>query len=168
MSLEEYQKELWKQEEEKEAIKKRAQKAKLDRLKNNPLLKGLYQKELEKSREEIEVVKEKTVEKQYYVRDSLIPQMKDIITYSLEAVKDQLLANKTCFELFGYDFIVDQNGKVFLIEINTNPSLEESSKFLTSIITRMIHDMFKLTIDLMFPLNQEHKKLIEQEERREN
>lgn len=73
MSLEEYQKELWKQDEEKEAAKKRAQKAKLERLKNNPLLQGLYQKELDKSREELEKIKNKTQERESFVRDSLYP-----------------------------------------------------------------------------------------------
>ena len=34
---------------------------------------------------------------------------------------------KNCFEIFGYDFIIDENFKVWLIEINTNPCIEESS-----------------------------------------
>jgi len=55
--------------------------------------------------------------------------------------------NKSCFELFGYDFMVDVNKKVWLIEVNTNPCLEESSNLLKSYIPRMLDDMFKLTID---------------------
>lgn len=30
-------------------------------------------------------------------------------------------------EIFGYDFILDSNLKVWLIEVNTNPCIEESS-----------------------------------------
>jgi len=56
-----------------------------------------------------------------------------------------------CFELFGYDFIIDEKFKVWLIEVNTNPCLEESSKILQSYLPRMIDDMFKLTIDQIFP-----------------
>jgi hypothetical protein len=89
--------------------------------------------------------------------------MKDIITYSMKAVKDTLKATKSCFELFGYDFIVDGDGKAFLIEINTNPSLEESSKFLKVILNRMINDMFRITIDQMFPLTKEHTRLINED-----
>ena len=34
------------------------------------------------------------------------------------------------FEIFGYDFMIDNNGKLWLIEINTNPCLELSSPLL--------------------------------------
>ena len=33
-------------------------------------------------------------------------------------------------EIFGYDFMVDEKLQPWLIEVNTNPSLEESSTFL--------------------------------------
>jgi D-alanine-D-alanine ligase-like ATP-grasp enzyme len=59
--------------------------------------------------------------------------MKEIITLSMESVKKKLKipANTKgqgcCFELFGYDFIIDGDFGVWLIEVNTNPCLEESS-----------------------------------------
>jgi len=51
------------------------------------------------------------------------------------------------FELFGFDFILDEELRPWMIEINTNPCLEESSSILKILIPRMIDDMFKLTID---------------------
>ena len=36
-----------------------------------------------------------------------------------------------CFELFGYDFLIDEDFRVWLIEVNTNPCLEESSPLLS-------------------------------------
>lgn len=32
--------------------------------------------------------------------------------------------NSSCFELFGYDFMIDKKGEPLLIEVNTNPSIE--------------------------------------------
>lgn len=58
---------------------------------------------------------------------------------------------KNCFELFGLDFMLDKDMNCFLIEVNTNPCLEETSKLLQMLLPRMLDDMFKLTIDKVFP-----------------
>ena len=48
---------------------------------------------------------------------------------------------KYCFELFGYDFILDEDFNVWLIEVNTNPCLEESSALLKRLLPRLIEDL---------------------------
>jgi hypothetical protein len=69
----------------------------------------------------------------------------------------------SCFEIFGYDFLIDCQFKVWLIEVNTNPCLELSSAVLRTLLPRMlgichticlhsfIDDAFRLTIDVVFP-----------------
>ena len=42
------------------------------------------------------------------------------------------------FEIFGFDFMIDQNFHPWLIEINTNPCLEISCPVLMDIIAPMI------------------------------
>jgi hypothetical protein len=86
-----------------------------------------------------------------YVATSLVPQIKNQIVLSLEAVRGKLALDKGCFELFGYDFLVDADLRVWMIEVNTNPCLEEPSKILTAYLHRMINDALKLTVDLAFP-----------------
>lgn len=50
---------------------------------------------------------------------------------SLMSVRQKFLdCAANSFELFGYDFILDFELKPWLIEINTNPCLEESSGIL--------------------------------------
>ena len=46
--------------------------------------------------------------------------------------------------------MIDCEYKVWLIEVNTNPALDESGPLLRQLIPRMIDDMFKLTIDKIF------------------
>ena len=70
---------------------------------------------------------------------------------SLEAVRGKLALDKGSFELFGYDFLVDADLRAWMIEVNTNPCLEEPSKILTAYIHRMVNDALKLTVDLAFP-----------------
>lgn len=56
--------------------------------------------------------------------------MKEIIILSYESVRKKLKTGKGCFELFGYDFIIDADLGIWLIEVNTNPCIEESSNLL--------------------------------------
>jgi hypothetical protein len=87
----------------------------------------------------------------------LLPQMKNQASLVLSAARKKFNMHKRkhCFELFGLDFILDHDYNVFLIEANTNPCLEESSGLLRVLLPRMIDDMFKLTVDKIFPMNTE-------------
>jgi hypothetical protein len=51
--------------------------------------------------------------------------MKEISKISIESVFYKLDPERTnnTFEIFGMDFMIDQNFNVFLIEINTNPDI---------------------------------------------
>lgn len=71
----------------------------------------------------------------------------------MKSVKSKInkFSRRNCFEIFGYDFIVDESFKVWLIEINTNPCIEESSDILKMLLPRMIDDALRLTIDQLFP-----------------
>jgi hypothetical protein len=64
--------------------------------------------------------------------------------------------------------MIDEMLNLHLIEINTNPCLEESSNHLKMIMPRMIgnkftlmyaDDLFKLTIDKIFPLKKPLKDI---------
>lgn len=57
---------------------------------------------------------------------------------------------KYCMQIFGYDFMIDTAFKIWLIEINANPCIEESSPLLKMLLPRMLDDAFKLTIDKVF------------------
>lgn len=72
---------------------------------------------------------------------------------SARSVKRKInrLERDNCFEIFGYDFMVDEKEcKPWLIEVNTNPCIEESSPLLEQLIPRMLDDAFNLTIDKIF------------------
>jgi hypothetical protein len=43
--------------------------------------------------------------------------------------------------------LVDSDNETWLIEVNTNPCLEESSPLLGLLIPRMINDALRLTVD---------------------
>ncbi|KAM3147792.1 hypothetical protein pb186bvf_000120 [Paramecium bursaria] len=74
------------------------------------------------------------------------------IAFSSVRRKINIHNRKFCFEIFGLDFMIDEDFKVWLIEVNTNPCLEESSPLLAMLIPRMLDDAFQLTIDVEFPV----------------
>ena len=88
--------------------------------------------------------------------------MKEIILKTFSAVRKKLdpFKRKHCFELFGYDFILDEDFNQWLIEVNTNPCLEESSGLLKRLLPRMLEDMFKLTIDMTFPKRRKKRAVV--------
>lgn len=54
------------------------------------------------------------------------------------------------FEIFGYDFMIDEDFSLKLIEANTNPSIEICCPLLARIIPNMIESSLKIAIDPLF------------------
>ena len=59
--------------------------------------------------------------------DRLKPKMKQIVIWSLECVQDMVENSKNAMELYGYDFMVDDNLNPWLIEINSSPAMDYST-----------------------------------------
>jgi hypothetical protein len=97
-------------------------------------------------------IDEKYPEKKYNIYTDLIDKLKEIINISMRSVKDKINKNgrNYQFEIFGYDFMLDNDFNVYLIEINTNPGLEESSPWIKVIVPRMLDDALRLTVDQIF------------------
>ncbi|CAI2367062.1 unnamed protein product [Moneuplotes crassus] len=83
----------------------------------------------------------------------IYPQMKRLATDSIKATYIQIDKHRRhhSFELFGYDFMVDENQKVWMIEVNTNPCLELASNYLARLIPSLIENMCEIAIDPVFP-----------------
>jgi hypothetical protein len=67
--------------------------------------------------------------------------------------------DKKCnqFEIFGLDFMLDEDFKVYLIEVNTNPSLDHKcSPLLARLIPNMVEDALRLSVDPLFPPSQDN------------
>jgi hypothetical protein len=82
----------------------------------------------------------------------MIEQMKYLVEISFKSVGYKLLKTNPvlCFEIFGYDFIIDNDFKPWILEINNNPGLCISSPLIKKLVPRMLDDAFRLTIDKVF------------------
>lgn len=55
------------------------------------------------------------------------------------------------FQIFGLDFLVDNNGRPWLIQVNTNPSLDVSCSLLSRVLPELIDNSCRLVCDMLFP-----------------
>lgn len=82
----------------------------------------------------------------------LFPVMERLITDSFRAVYSKIdpCRLENSFEIFGYDFMIDESFKVFLIEANTNPCLEICCPLLARIIPELLDNSFRIAIDPIY------------------
>lgn len=82
-----------------------------------------------------------------------MPQIKRLITEAFIATFTKIDANRRThsFEIFGFDFMIDEHFKVILIECNTNPCLELCSPLSARIIPALLDNAFRIAVDPLFP-----------------
>ena len=67
-------------------------------------------------------------------------------------MKSQLGSRReNTFQLVGYDFLIDEDFRVWLIEVNDNPYLGYSNASMALLVPQMISDLLKLTVDTKHP-----------------
>eukprot|EP00798_Chlamydomonas_sp_ICE-L_P013419 gene13419-19273_t len=73
--------------------------------------------------------------------NELFHNIQNLIIRSLLAVQPSMIMDKHAFELYGYDVLIDQELKPWLIEVNASPSLSASDKGDWSLKCAMLEDL---------------------------
>jgi hypothetical protein len=89
-------------------------------------------------------------------------QIKDVTIKAMVAAQNDIQYNPSCFEVYGFDMIIDGDFKVWLLEINSSPSLSRDTLLDDVIKQKLIDD----TIELLDPLDFDRKRLFEVLDRR--
>ena len=76
--------------------------------------------------------------------DALFWEIQMIVLKSLLAVQHVMINDKHCFELYGYDVIIDAELKPWLLEVNASPSLSANTKEDYLMKTEMLHGMLDI------------------------
>ncbi|KAJ2946077.1 hypothetical protein O0L34_g4996 [Tuta absoluta] len=61
------------------------------------------------------------------VTNKLFAEMQWLIVHSLKAVAPVMANDRHCFELYGYDLLIDNHLKPWLVEVNASPSLASTT-----------------------------------------
>ena len=79
------------------------------------------------------------------LQKDVIPRMKMQVQDSMRAVSRKIDPNRknNSFEIFGYDFMLDEDLNPWMIEVNTNPCFELSSPYLARLIPAMVENALK-------------------------
>lgn len=94
--------------------------------------------------------------------ENIESQIDSIVIKSLIACMNEIEPNPNCFELFGYDIIVDDQLKCWLIEVNSSPSLEKEFLIDEIIKQQLVDDV----MDVVNPVPYDRKRLLEVVSRR--
>ena len=78
---------------------------------------------------------------------SIQQRMKKIVAWSLMCVQDRVNARKKSCELFGYDFMIDENCNPLLIEVNSSPAMDYSTEVTKGLVKKVLPDCIKVILD---------------------
>ena len=78
----------------------------------------------------------------------VLAPINEIMTLVFKTVESKLDKMFGCFELFGFDFMVDENLKPYLIEINTNPALFTDTAVQKDMLPKLVDDSVAMALKL--------------------
>lgn len=74
--------------------------------------------------------------------NDLFTEMEALIVRSLMSVQKVMINDKHCFELYGYDILIDENLKPWLLEVNASPALTAETPADYDLKHAMLNDCF--------------------------
>ena len=74
-------------------------------------------------------------------------KIKNAIICSFYAIHQEIKHRHNSHELYGYDFMIDEDLNVYLIEVNASPALDYSTKITERLVKAMVKNLIELVID---------------------
>ncbi|GFR30729.1 probable tubulin polyglutamylase TTLL1 [Trichonephila clavata] len=81
------------------------------------------------------------------VTDKLFDNMRFLILHSLKSVASVMASDRHCFELYGYDIIIGNDLKPWLIEVNASPSLIATTANDRVMKQKLIDDILNICLE---------------------
>jgi len=78
------------------------------------------------------------------------PEIINIILETLLHVSPELEQKSGCFELFGFDLLLDERCKPWLLEVNLSPACAERTPWLIDMLNKMATGLLELVLPLQF------------------
>ncbi|RKO95620.1 tubulin-tyrosine ligase, partial [Caulochytrium protostelioides] len=79
--------------------------------------------------------------------DKLFTAIEALVVRSLMSVQKVMINDRHCFEIYGYDILIDAQLKPWLLEVNASPSISAENQFDYDLKYGMLNDAFDI-VDL--------------------
>ena len=84
-----------------------------------------------------------------------------MVINTLESVQDTFEYKKGCFELYGFDVMIDEDFNCWLIEVNSSPAMDYSTYVTEKLVKQCLEDTCKVIVDYEIPKTAKKKAQVE-------
>lgn len=95
-----------------------------------------------------ELIKEGKVQNAEEYKTKVNTRINEVMRLMFLTIKDKLDRKFGCFEVFGFDFMLDNDLSPKLLEININPALFLDTKTLEQILPPLVQDVCDMSVDV--------------------
>ena len=90
--------------------------------------------------------------------EKLLEDIDALMTVCVRAALPMLARRRGCFQLLGFDLLLNQQGEVSLLEVNRNPDLEPHTRTLHRILPPLVDDTLQVATEVNLRLRQQHQQ----------
>lgn len=91
-------------------------------------------------------LKEITGEGNYW-EEHLQPRVREAILHCLRAVQNKVVQRDCSFELYGFDFLISDDLRPWLLEVNLSPACDARTPWITAMLERMASRLLEVVLD---------------------
>ena len=96
---------------------------------------------------------------QDWVLNDLTKKMRQIMLQVIHGIRYKMQRKVGYFGIYGYDFMIDDNMKVWLIEVNVNPAITTNTEVLSKVIPPVIEEGINISVEC-FEKSKANKRLL--------
>ncbi len=78
--------------------------------------------------------------------DKCFNDMQNAIYVALKSVQSVVINDKHCFEMYGFDILIDATLKPWLLEVNASPSLTTTTEVDRKLKMQLLQDTFEIVV----------------------
>ena len=96
------------------------------------------------------------------IYDEIIEEkLRTVVINTLESVQDTFEYKRGCFELYGFDIMIDEEFNAWLIEVNSSPAMDYSTYVTEKLVKQCLEDTVKVIVDYEVPKTQKKKREVD-------